>query len=46
MSEKVSVRRHPDLAQAQQLIQDAMDRISAAQQANERQRADTPPRPS
>ena len=35
MSEKVSFRRHPNLAQAQNLIESAMGKISAAQQANE-----------
>jgi len=35
ISEKVSVRRHPNLAQAQNLIESAMGKISAAQQANE-----------
>ena len=31
----VSFRRHPNLAEAQSLIQSAMDKISAAQAANE-----------
>jgi len=35
MSEKVSYRRHPNLAQAQNLIQQAIDKVSAAQAANE-----------
>ena len=35
MSNQVSYRRHPNLAQAQEFIQDAIDKISAAQAANE-----------
>jgi len=31
----VSPKRHPDLAQAQRLIEDAISRVSAAQGANE-----------
>jgi len=35
MSERVSPRRHPNLAQAQNLIEQAIDKVSAAQAANE-----------
>jgi hypothetical protein len=35
MSEKVSFRRHPNLAEAQTAIQNALDRISRAQSVNE-----------
>jgi hypothetical protein len=34
-SERVSSSRHPNLAQAQTLIQNAIDKLSAAQMANE-----------
>lgn len=34
-SEKVSAARHPNLAAAQRLCQEAVQRISAAQEANE-----------
>jgi hypothetical protein len=34
-SQKVSFARHPNLAEAQTFIQDAIDKISAAQSANE-----------
>jgi hypothetical protein len=35
VSERVSYRRHPTLAEAQSFIQDAIDKVSAAQSANE-----------
>jgi hypothetical protein len=35
MSTKVSAKRHPNLAEAQGFIQDAISKISAAQGANE-----------
>jgi hypothetical protein len=34
-TQKVSYKRHPNLAEAQTFIENAMDRISAAQAANE-----------